>query len=93
MSNIRVVLSTVNNRRNNFEYFEHEVFLSAFKTMDEVGVSVTMPRLAAKRIHRQNTDASIPHEYYWRVIYVPLLESIALDLRTRFNKSTFGKTS
>jgi len=50
--------------------------------MDEVGVSVTMPRLAAKRIHCQNTDASIPNEYYRRVIYVPLVDSTALDLRT-----------
>jgi len=58
--------------------------------MDEVGVSVTMPRLAAKRIHCQNTDASIPNEYYRRVIYVPLVDSTALDLRTWFNKSTMS---
>jgi len=58
--------------------------------MDEVGVAVTVPRLAAKQIHRQNTDASTPHEYYWRVIYVPLVDSTALDLRTRFDESTMS---
>ena len=56
----------------------------------DLDISVTIPRLAKHQRNRANPPASSPNEYYWRAIYIPLLEYIMTDLQNRFSGDTIN---
>jgi hypothetical protein len=84
------VIAVLEDKRNNclslFDtiFDDAEIFIDAA----ELDVELSLPRLVKKQMNRPNYPATTPKEYYRRAIYLPLLDSITVDLKTRFQSET-----
>ena len=62
----------------------HQWF-SEMKTMaDELNIPVSIPRIAARQVHRSNIPADSPEVYYRRYLMTPFLDHITSELKERF---------
>ncbi|CAI6375760.1 unnamed protein product [Macrosiphum euphorbiae] len=52
--------------------------------MIELDIDVKVPRLSKKQTNRANHPAKTTEEYYRVSFYIPLLDSIIEDLKSRF---------
>jgi hypothetical protein len=86
------VMSVLNDRRVDFGHFDR-VLESACETMEILNVTLVQPRHSKVQVNRANPPASSPSEYYRRAIYLPLVDSITVDLRSRFSDETLNKLS
>ncbi len=51
----------------------------------EVGTEPVIPRRCGKQHHHANTPAKTATDYYKRVITIPLLDHVLMELNTRFD--------
>ena len=51
---------------------------------DELNIVVTIPRINAREVHRDNIPADTPEEYYRRTLMIPFLDHITTELENRF---------
>jgi len=86
------LMSVLNDRRDDFGHFDR-VLESACETMKILNVPLVQPRHSKVQVNRANPPASSPSEYYRRAIYLPLVDSITVDLRRRFSAETLNKLS
>ncbi|XP_029341950.1 zinc finger MYM-type protein 1-like [Acyrthosiphon pisum] len=66
----------------------HKIFLEASSLAEEIGCEIKMPRRAKAQIHRNNYPATDAEQFYLRSIYVPLLDTINLDITNRLSTDT-----
>lgn len=66
----------------------HKIFLEASNLVEDIGCEIKMPRIAKSQMHRDNYPAKDAEQFYLRSIYVPLLDTIKLDLTTRLSTDT-----
>jgi len=52
--------------------------------MDDLDIEIKLPRITKMQTKRNNTPSGSPEEYYRRVLYIPLVDNILEDLKTRF---------
>jgi len=60
------------------EKFAH-VYKHAVRVARNVNVNPTMPRVAGRQVHRCNTPADNPEQYYQRIVAVPLINHIQAE--------------
>lgn len=48
-------------------------------------IEIQMPRLASRQANRTNVPASTPTEYYRRSIFIPFLDGLLSNFKTRFD--------
>ncbi len=61
-------------------------YTDVLQLADEIGTSEAIPRKTALQRNRSNTTSSSPQEHYKRIVAIPLLDSLIVQLEERFNK-------
>jgi hypothetical protein len=89
LASVQDILTVLQSRRADMSQYS-AVYTAAESVMAELDISVTTPRSVKKQQNRPNPPASSPHEYYWRALYIPLLESVIADLQSRFSGDTIN---
>ena len=64
----------------------HGAFFVAQELAEKVGVSLTVPRCAARQTARNNVPSDSPSTYYRRALWYPYLDAIVMSLREKFSK-------
>ena len=64
--------------------FHHQCFEVVKKMADMVGTDVALPRICGRQRHHDNVEATTPLIYYRRVITIPMLDHILMELDSRF---------
>jgi len=62
------------------------IYQQATKLAEFLSVQPSIPRSAARQMHRNNVPAENPEEYYRRVIAIPLIDNFISEMTFRFNK-------
>ena len=83
---IEAVTATIQDVRNNVNRYHAEWYRTIEKLCMNVGTVPSMPRLCNRQIHRSNTPASTPRDYYCRTITIPLLDHLLSEMKTRFGQ-------
>ena len=58
--------------------------------MNELDVQLVQPRVSQRQINRANPPAATPTEFHRRTIYLPLLDAVITDMRSRFSDETLS---
>ena len=83
---IEAVITTLQDVRDNINKYHAEWYLTVEKLCEDVGTVPSIPRLCNRQIHRSNTPATTPSEYYCRTITIPLVDHLLCELKTRFGQ-------
>ena len=59
--------------------------MNFLKKSHEIGVELSVPRIAQKQIHRSNAPDETAIEYWGRSLIIPYLDSLTLSLNVRFS--------
>jgi len=78
------IILNLENKRNNCQLIFEEIFKECEELMVELDIDIKVPRLSKKQTNRANHPAKTTEEYYRVSIYIPLLDSIIEDLKSRF---------
>ena len=62
----------------------HLLFQNIMKFAESINVSVSVPSVISRQVHRSNTPADNPEDYYRRNIMKPFLDHILLEMQERF---------
>ena len=84
----QIVIETIDTYRDERQVVNRgfgNIFEASVKLGDEVGASVSMPRIAIRQQHRSNPDYSSPRDYFRNTIAVPLLDHILSSLESQFS--------
>ena len=55
---------------------------------DQLNVEPNIPRVAKKKIYRDNAPANSPEEYYKRAFVIPIVDTFILEMTHRFDVET-----
>ena len=75
--------------RENIDAEFKVIYQQAERMAAKVNVDPTIPRSAARQMHRNNVPADNPEEYYRRALAIPLIDKFVSEMSFRFN--TFNK--
>lgn len=81
---IEDVITNLENKRNNCQSTFKEIYKECEELMIEMDIEVKLPRLSKKQTNRANHPSKTTEEYYRVSVYIPLLDSIIEDLKSRF---------
>lgn len=81
---ISITVKNLEDKRLNGELKFKELFEKCKTIMTELDINIKVPRTSKHQIHRSNTPASCPEEYFRRVLYIPVLDNILQDIHLRF---------
>ena len=79
------VISNLKQHRENVDQHFSDIYSEAVRLANIVSVKPSTPRTASHQIHRNNTPASSPEEYFKITIVVTLLDTIIMEMEIRFN--------
>jgi len=83
-------LTVLNTKRSQVE----EVFGQLFSEIKELAAAldtnIEMPRLAGRQTFRDNTQSQSVEAYYKISVYIPLLDNVITDLKSRLSKDTMA---
>ncbi|KAK2718786.1 hypothetical protein QYM36_005955 [Artemia franciscana] len=66
------------------------VFEQVKELSDKIQLAVEVPRITQRQVYRNNPPYTTPEEYYRRVVFIPILDSVISDLKSRFSKDTLN---
>ena len=89
-NNLNTMLVSLSDKRQDCITTFAKLFKDVERIMKDLEVEVTLPRLVSKQTKRANPPADTPEEYFRRAIYIPLLDSILVDLKDRFKSGTLN---
>ncbi|XP_025415028.1 zinc finger MYM-type protein 1-like isoform X2 [Sipha flava] len=81
---INDILSNLENKRKNCNEEFKSLFRDAEIQMTELDIELKKPRIVSKQISRSNHETNSIENYYKFSIYIPLLDNIITDLKSRF---------
>lgn len=64
----------------------HEIFNEAKELADKTGLEIRKPRTCGRQTLRENHEIDDCESYYRVSVYVPLLDSVLMDLKSRFSE-------
>lgn len=71
-----------------------DVFATIFEEIrrlaDDLDIEIKVPRTAAIQKHRENYPSQDPLTYFRQSIYIPVLENVIEDIKTRFPEETLN---
>lgn len=77
-------------QRQNCEEVFRPLYEQAVALADELDTELKLPRITKRQTHRSNPPALDPESFYRTSVYIPLLDNVLADLRSRFTEETFG---
>lgn len=66
------------------------VFEQVKELSDKIQLAVEVPRITQRQVYRNNPPYTTPEEYYRRVVFIPMLDSVISDLKSRFSRDTLN---
>lgn len=72
-------------RENADEKFK-DLFNTASQLAAEIEVSISIPRIIKRQVHRNNYNARSPEEYYKLSVFIPFVDHFICHLKERFLK-------
>ena len=66
--------------------FDQRCYDYAIRICNLIGIEPSMPRTTEKHVHRENTLAATPYDYYCVNVYSPFLEHLTEGIDQRFDK-------
>lgn len=63
-----------------------DLFNTANQLATEIDVSIRLPRISHRQVHRDNYNAHSPEEYYKLSVFTPFVDHFILHLEERFLK-------
>ncbi|XP_077306272.1 52 kDa repressor of the inhibitor of the protein kinase-like [Lithobates pipiens] len=81
-------MATLENMRCNADGTFSTLHMEATELASELGVELKLPRLVGRQVHRFNCNVESTEEYYRKSLYIPLLDNIINDLKTRFPENS-----
>ncbi|XP_017465537.1 PREDICTED: 52 kDa repressor of the inhibitor of the protein kinase-like [Rhagoletis zephyria] len=83
---IESLISVLADQRQEVEEKFKQIFTDATKLAEELNIEVKKPRTTGRQVRRENHDTSNCEDYFRVSMYIPLLENIIEDLKTRFSQ-------
>lgn len=83
---IDTLLLTFRNRRQKAEENFRSIYSDTKKMAVELEVDEEKPRICGRQTKRENFSVSTCEDYYRVSVYIPLLDTISEDLKTRFSR-------
>lgn len=87
---IEGVKEVLNEKRTDSNNVFKNIFTDACNMATILGFEIKIPRLSNMQINRSNHPAQNAEEYYRRSIYIPLLDGVENDIKTRFCSDVIG---
>ena len=75
-------------QREKIEVDFAKIFHEVLRWGDTIFVAPTISRTVSYQIHQNNTPSSIPEEDFRKTIAITLLDTIVMEMETRFNDLT-----
>ena len=72
--------------RSNIDSEFDTIYNQVMRMAERMNVTPSTPRMAQRQMHRDNFEAANPNEYFKRVIAIPILDTLLLEMKFRFNK-------
>lgn len=85
---LSIVLEMLERRRKKSDEYFKNIFEEITGVAEEIGCEITLPRVVKNQIHRKNYPSTDPETYYRQSIYIPALDNLIADLKSRFSKET-----
>ena len=79
------VISKLKYVRENVEEQFKTIFTEAERIANTLHVAASIPRTVSRQVHRSNTPASSPEEYFRTTLGIVLLDKIITEMEVRFN--------
>uniref|UniRef100_A0A8C5QC55 52 kDa repressor of the inhibitor of the protein kinase n=1 Tax=Leptobrachium leishanense TaxID=445787 RepID=A0A8C5QC55_9ANUR len=77
-------MTTLENMRCNADDIFSTLHMEATELASELGVELKLPRVVHRQVHRLNYNVESIDEYFRKSLYIPLLDNIINDLKSRF---------
>jgi hypothetical protein len=84
---IKDFIDELNEKRMNCVEKFHALFENASDIMSNENIHMSVKRQAKTQTCRNNVPHSTPEQYYLRAVYIPLIDNVLVDLKSRLNKS------
>ena len=84
ISEINTLTTSLKEVRENSDLYHTKWYETVSGMCNKVGTAPSMPRLCGRQCHRSSTPASSPSEYFKRIISIPLLDHLLVELGKRF---------
>ncbi|XP_065660435.1 uncharacterized protein LOC136084300 [Hydra vulgaris] len=88
---LKHTIKILNKRRQNEENF-NAIFMTASKLLEDLSLKIKISQITGKQTNRANLNTNDPLTYYRVNVYLPLLDSILLDLQFRFSDETLNSS-
>ncbi|KAK2724648.1 hypothetical protein QYM36_001217, partial [Artemia franciscana] len=66
------------------------VFEQVKEFSDKIQLAVEVPGITLRQVHRNNPPHITPEEYFRSVVFIPMLNSVISDLKSRFSRDTLN---
>lgn len=86
-------MSNLEEKRKNCDEEFKSLFRDARIQMTELDIELKKPRIASRQIFRSNHQTTSIENYYKVSIYIPLLDNIITDLKSRFLNEKYNAIS
>ena len=83
---VESVVNDLDAVRSNIDSQFDTIYNEAMRMADRMNVTPSTPRMAQRQMHRDNIEAANPKEYNKRVVAIPILDTLILEMKFRFNK-------
>lgn len=84
------LIQSLENNREDCNAKFHSIFESAVAALEAENISVQVPRQARMQTNRDNTPHSTPEEYYLRCVFIPLIDNVLTDIKSRLTKKNLS---
>jgi hypothetical protein len=79
------LLCILKEKRTNAEAEFSNIFVQASESLQQLDVTIELPRLNNRQRNKGNIPSSTPEEYYRKTVYIPMLDCFISDVETRFS--------
>lgn len=90
LQHVTTVLEVMKDARSQAEVEFSKIFEQSNQVAEELGISISMPRICKRQTKRDNFPDSTPEDFYRRAIFVPLLDHFISEVEARFSRDFQG---
>ncbi|CAH1119753.1 unnamed protein product [Phaedon cochleariae] len=84
---VSITLLTLQDKRDDASKYYLSISNDAKQKLKEINVEFSMPRITGRMVHRPNPTVSSVDDHYRITVFIPLLDSIILDLKDRLSEN------
>ena len=81
-------MKLLNRRREKSEAHFKNLFDEIKGVAEELDYCIEIPRKPRRSVYRENYPSNVPETYFRQSVYIPALENIIQDIKSRFSNET-----